>query len=174
MTVWIDLNERQRNYFSSMSVKLGYSTEILLWAWDHISDWLDDIDGLDSNIYACDLSNEITLNANVNGFVDSPCACDAKEFIKDHFDDCGTCFENQKLNGDIDNVPNPFDDPVRFVVIVYIDVVDNIISNLDFIKKHWDEDLMTFDKKAIDHLRYEMCMIDEDTYDNEEDEDEEV
>lgn len=173
MTVWIDLNERQRNYFSSMSVEHGYSVEILLWAWDHISDWLDDVEGLDSDFCASDLSYQITLNANVNGFIDSPCTCDAKKFIQEYFDDCGVCFENQKLNGDIDNVPNPFDDPSSFVVIVYMDVVDNIINNLDFIKDHWDDDL-TLDKKTIDHLRYEMCMIDEDPYDNEEDEDEEV
>lgn len=172
MTVWIDLNERQRNYFSSMSIKHGYSTEVLLWAWDHISDWLDDIEGLDSNYEVSDLSSEITLNANVNGFVDSPCACDAKEFIKEHFDDCGTCFENLKDEG-IDSIPNPFDDPVVFVVFVYIDVVDKIINRLDFISEHWSDNL-TLDKKTIDHLRYEMCMIDEDPYDNEEDEDEEV
>lgn len=172
MTVWNDLNDSQQDYFYLMNIKLGYSIEVLFWAWDHISDWLNDIDGLDSNFYVSDLSREITLNASANGFIDSPNTWDAKEFIKEHFDDCGNCFENLKSNGI--NIPNPFDDSAAFVVFVYMDVVDKIINNLDFIKEHWYDNLITFDKKTIDHLRFEMCMIDEDPYDNEEDEDEEV
>lgn len=162
---WEDMTERQRNFFSNLEVWTGYSLDTLIWAWEHIGDWLDGNE--DRDVYGAELGFEITLYENSNGFVDDPYTHTAKEWIKGHFDDCAVYWEYERLTfGSDGNKTNPFDEPVTYQVLIYINVVEQIMSNLPYVDRHWNDDI-TLTPDVIARLRYELCMTDEEPEDEE-------
>lgn len=168
MMNWNDMTERQQDFFGRLGSRTDYSFDTLVWAWEHIDMWLDYNEGRD--VYGTDLGFEITLNENNNGFVDDPYTYTAKEWIKAHFDDCAVYWEYEKDNyGPDGNKVNPFDDPVTYVLLIYINTVEQIISSLPYIDEHWDDEI-TLTPNVIARLRYELCMTD-DCPDDEEDDD---
>ena len=167
MMKWEDMTERQRNFFSDLEVRTDYSLDTLVWAWEHIDYWLDENEGRD--IYGAELGFEITLNENNDGYVDNPYTYTAKEWIKDHFEDCAVYWEYEKDNyGSDGNKVNPFDEPVTYQLLIYINTVEQIINNLPYVDGHWD-DSITLTPNVIAHLRYELCMTDEEPADEETD-----
>ena len=165
---WEDMTERQRDFFGQLGRTTAYSIDTLVWAWEHIDDWFDENEGRD--VYGSDLGFEITLYENNNGFVDDAYTYTAKEWIKNHFDDCATYWEYERFEfGGDGNKVNPFDEPVKYQVLIYINVVEQIIASLPYVDEHWNDDI-TLTPNVIARLRYELCMTDD--YE-EEDEDEE-
>ena len=170
---WNDMTERQKEFFGRLACETGYSGDTLVWAWDHISDWLDDIEGENMDVYGSELGFEITSEENCNGFVDDPYTYTAKEWIKEHFDDCAEYWEYEKFNFGSDAQTNPFDDPMKYKVLVFIAVVRDIVAGLPYIEEHWNDDI-TLTPDVIARLRYELCMTDDyPDEDNEVDNDEE-
>lgn len=159
MMNWNDMTERQKDFFARLARDTEYSLDTLVWAWDHIADWLDDHEGEGVDAYGADLGFEITLNENNDGFVDDPYTYNAKEWIKGHFDDCAVYWEYEKFNYG-ENKTNPFDEPVTYKLLIYINVVRDIIASLPYIDDHWDDNI-TLTPDVIAHLRYELCMTDD-------------
>lgn len=157
--MWEDMTERQRDFFRNLVVCTGYSLDTLIWAWGHIDDWLDGNEGRD--VWGADLGFEITLNENNDGFVDDPYTHTANEWIKGHFDDCAVYWEYEKDSyGPDGNKVNPFDDPVTYQLLIYINTVEQIVSSLPYVDEHWNDDI-TLTPDVIARLRYELCMTDE-------------
>lgn len=168
---WEDMTERQRDFFGELERRTDYSVDALVWAWDHIDYWLDGNEGRD--VWGADLGFEITLNENTNGFVDNPYTYTAKEWIKEHFDDCATYWEYEKDNyGSDGNKVNPFDEPVTYQLLIFINAVEQIINSLPYVDEHRD-DKITLTPNVIARLRYELCMTDDCPDENGEDENEE-
>lgn len=164
---WNDMTERQREFFAELARRTDYSLDTLVWAWDHIDGWFDNNEGRD--VYGADLGFEITLNENNDGFVDDPYTYTAKEWIKEHFDDCAVYWEYERFNyGSDGNKVNPFDEPVKYVVLIYINAVEQIVSNLPYIEEHWNDNI-TLTPNVIARLRYELCMTNGCPADDEED-----
>lgn len=156
---WNNMTERQQDFFGQLGRRTAYSFDTLVWALDHIDAWFDENEGRD--VYGSDLGFEITLNENNNGFVDDPYTYTAKEWIKAHFDDCAVYWEYEKDNyGSDGNKVNPFDEPVTYQVLVYINAVEQIMSSLPYVEEHWNDDI-TLTPDAIARLRYELCMSDD-------------
>lgn len=168
---WEDMTERQRNFFAELERRTDYSLDTLIWAWDHIDAWLDDNEGRDT--WGAELGFEITLDENNDGFVDNPYTYTAKEWIKEHFEDCAVYWEYEKYNYGTDgNKVNPFDEPVTYQLLIYINTVEQIIASLPYVDEHWDDDI-TLTPNVIARLRYELCMTDEEPVVEEESDEEE-
>ena len=162
---WEDMTERQREFFSDLEARTDYSLDTLVWAWDHIDAWFDDNEGRDT--YGADLGFEITLDENEGGYVDDPYTYTATEWIKAHFDDCATYWEYERFNYGADgNKTNPFDEPVKYQVLIFINTVEQIMASLPYINEHWNDDI-TLTPAVIARLRYELCMTDEEPADKE-------
>lgn len=156
---WEDMTERQRDFFGRLERCTDYTLDTLVWAWEHIDAWFDNNEGRD--VYSSDLGFEITLNENYDGYVDDPYTYNAKEWIKGHFDDCAVYWEYEKDSyGPDGNKVNPFDEPVKYQVLIYINVVEQIINSLPYIDGHWNDNI-TLTPDVIARLRYELCMTDE-------------
>ena len=84
-------------------------------------------------------------------------------------------WEYEKDNyGSDGNKVNPFDEPVTYVVLIYINAVEQIINNLPYVDEHWNDDI-TLTPNVIARLRYELCMTDDcppEETDNDNDEEE--
>lgn len=170
MMNWNDMTERQQDFFARLGRDTEYSFDTLVWAWEYIDVWFDDHEGID--IYVSELDCEITLAENEAGFVDDPYTYNAREWIKEHFDDCAVYWEYEKFNYG-DNKTNPFDEPVTYKLLIYINIVKEIITSLPYVDEHWN-DKITLTPDVIARLRYELCMTDdcpddEDDENNEED-----
>lgn len=166
---WEDMTERQRNFFGELERRTDYSLDTLVWAWDHIDAWLDGNEGRD--VWGADLGFEITLNENNNGFVDDPYTYTAKEWIKEHFDDCAVYWEYERFTfGSDGNKTNPFDDPVTYQVLIFINAVEQIVTSLPYVNERWDDNII-LTPNVIALLRYELCMTDEEPVDEEDGQD---
>ena len=100
-----------------------------------ISDKLDEMEG--STVHGADLSNEITMEDNVNGtmFVSSQ---NARDFINDHPEQAAETYEYFKDMGmDINPYANP--DAYSFYMESY--GVDQAISSSSYIQQHWNEEI---------------------------------
>ena len=162
---WDDMTERQRQFFSELECRTCYSFDTLVWAWDHISDWLDENEG--RNVYGAEFGFEITSRENNDGFVDDPYTYNAKEWIKEHFDDCAEYWEYERCNYGSDAQTNPFDNPVKYQVLLFINAMEQIMSSLPYVDEHWNDDI-TLTPNVIARLRYELCMTDDYPADDEE------
>lgn len=157
---WEDMTERQREFFEELERRTDYSFDTLVWAWEHIDAWLSEAEGEGMDVYGAELGFEITLNENDDGFVDDPYTYNAKEWIKTHFDDCAVYWEYEKDNYGTDGRTNPFDDPVKYKVLIFINAVEQIIASLPYVDEHWNDDI-TLTPNVIARLRYELCMTDD-------------
>lgn len=158
MTTYIELNDAKREHIIDMACKTGYTGAVILWATDILSDRLDGMEG--RKICVCDLAYELTNNENCDGYVDSPYTIDAKEWIVAHYDDCGVAYDDMKYDYD-SNTPNPFDEPVRFQLYVYMEIVKAIVRHWDWTEEHYDEEV-TLTPEIIAILKRELWGDDND------------
>lgn len=104
---------------------------------EHLLDKLEDYKGCKS--YACDLYNLLTEGINADGSA-TYSTYEAKEYIKEWFEDAGNYYEYAKMNfGEVFN--NPFERPEAFMVEMIIQGVSVLLNDVKTISDNWDEEI---------------------------------
>ena len=88
-------------------------------------------------IYACDLADTIFEVYNVDGTVTYN-IYNAEKFIKKYFREVGYVLESLEYENNF----NPFLEPEKTQVIVYLEVADIIVSNIPYIQENWNEKII--------------------------------
>ena len=122
---------------------------------EHLSDQLQDYKGCTS--YACDLYILLTEGINADG--SATCSTyEAKEYIKEWFEDAGNYYEYAKDNfGEVFN--NPFENPEAFMVEMIIQGVSVLLNDVRTISDKWNDEIKITDKlikeitKHIDSIK---------------------
>lgn len=94
----------------------------------------------DREIYGADLGYEIFEEANCNGSYTCD-AQEAKEFIKDYYEDIGEVLDNIKFNLGAENIPNPFTESERFQVVIMLEMGDALCAQCSFIDENWNNSI---------------------------------
>ena len=107
---------------------------------DYLIDELKEMRGQKQSHYGCDLGNHLTHGPNVNGSITFS-TYEAKEYIKEWFDEAGEVYQYQKDNyGEV--MQNPFESPEAFMVCMLIEGVNNILNQCDVISDNWNDNIV--------------------------------
>lgn len=110
--------------------------ELKQWLIEEIKEHLYNYE--DCEIYACDLAYTIFEGENVNGSY----TCNtyqAKEWIKKYWDDIGEIIEEIKFQLGSEYIPNVFDEPEKFQVVIVLEGANFVLSQSDYINTHWND-----------------------------------
>lgn len=117
----------------------------------------------DVTIYACDLSYTLFESYNVDGTVTYN-TYSAEMWIKNNWDNIGEVLEELKFQFDDsyfkDIVFDIWNNPEKFMVIVYLEVGSYLLSKCNFIDNNWNEEIiLTSDNidlisKQLEELKY--------------------
>ena len=113
---------------------------------------LEDYEG--ANVYACDLAYTLFEGYNIDGTVTYG-TFKASEWIKTHFDELGEVVEDIKFNLGSEFIPNIFDEPEKFMVVVYLEVGASLLSQCKFINDNWN-DKIELTKKNINTIKEQL------------------
>ena len=94
----------------------------------------------DFKVYGCDLGYEIFEEANINGSFTCS-SYDSIQWIKKYFDDFSEIIENIKFNLGDDFIPNLFENPEQFQVVIMLEVSNELIGKCPFVDTNWDEEI---------------------------------
>ena len=121
---------------------------------------LENYEGID--FYACDLSYTLFEGYNVDGTM-AYSTKEAKEFIKEYWDDIGEVYEECafQFGGDFMKDYNPFYNPEKFMVLIVIESANYLIGRCPTIEKNWNGDKLTLDTKMIKTITKELNEIKE-------------
>jgi len=114
---------------------MDFSKGFKNWLFEMISDALEDYE--DVEIYGCDLALKLFEGQNANGSV-SCSSYEAKEFIREYWDDAGEIIDDWKSN--TGESINPFENPESFQVIMLLEGARDILSQSSFIDEHWNDE----------------------------------
>lgn len=123
---------------------------------DFLLNQLEDYKGCTS--YACDLYILLTEGINADGSATCS-AYEAKEYIKEWFDQAGEYFECAKMNfGEVFN--NPFENPEAFMVEMIIQGVYSLLSDVPTISEKWNKKIEITDE-LIEEIKEHISTIQE-------------
>lgn len=109
---------------------------------DHIINRLWDY--LGGEVDGCDLAYKLTESENIDGAW-VMYRTNAIEYIECNWDTANEVYSYwQDYGYDL----NPFDDPEKFTVFMLHYGVERMLSDIDYVKDHWDEEFI-LDEKAI-------------------------
>ena len=115
---------------------------------------LDNIDNFEGQtVYACDLGNDLTQGMNCDGSFTYSRAL-ALDYLKEWWDDAADYWNYEKDNFG-ENLHNPFDNPEAYTVCMVIEGVNGLMSQLQFIDKHWN-DKITVSKRNINTIKKQL------------------
>ena len=94
----------------------------------------------DREIYGADLGYEIFDEANCNGSYTCD-AQEAKEFIKDYYEDIGDVVESIEFNLGKGSVCNCFNEPEKFQVQIMLEMSNALCAQCPFIDENWNNSI---------------------------------
>ena len=99
----------------------------------------------DTKVYACELAYTLLEGYNIDGSITYN-TYDAKEWIKENYDDIGEFLENYGFCVGNDNLSSLaidiFTNPEKAMVIIVYEVATNILSKLKFIEDNWNNEII--------------------------------
>ena len=116
---------------------------------DFIINNIDDYS--DQSIYGCDLGYTITEGINADGTC-TYSTYKAKEYIKFWRDEAADYFQYEKDNFG-ENLHNPFENPEAYMVCMVIQGVNNLLSQISFIDKNWNNKIKLTEKNIKKIIR---------------------
>lgn len=123
---------------------------------DYLLNQLEDYKGCKS--YACDLYILLTEGINADGSA-TYSTYEAKEYIKEWFEDAGKCYEYANMNlGEVFN--NPFERPEAFMVEMIIQGVSVLLSDVPTISQNWNDKIEITDE-LIEEIKKHISTINE-------------
>jgi len=119
---------------------------------DIITDRLFDYE--DTKTYGCDMAYTLLEQYNIDGsyFYST---YESEEFIKQHFSELGEIVEEISFQLGKEFIPNIFDEPEKFTVVIFLEVANYILSQCKTIDDNWNNE-MTLNKKTINQIIKEM------------------
>ncbi len=97
----------------------------------------------DTEHYACELAYDLLEGYNIDGTI-TYSTQEAKQWIKNNFDDLGEIVAEREENGY--STPNLFDNPELFMVVIYLEVANYVMDKCKFINDNWDGTFTLNDK----------------------------
>lgn len=126
---------------------------------DVIDELIEQLYNYENQTYlGCDLGYQLFESYNIDGSV-TYSTYRAKEWIKEHFNDLGEIVEELKFQLGSEFIPNIFDEPEKFMVVIYLEVANYLMAQCEFIDTNWNNtiDLTTKNieiiKKQLEELR---------------------
>ena len=113
---------------------------------------LYDYEGL--SCYSCDLAYTLFEAYNYDGTI-TYSTNESIKWIKQNFENLGEIIEEIKLSIGVENIPNVFEEPEKFQVIIYLEVASYLMSQCQLINDKWN-DKITLDKKTIEIIKKQL------------------
>lgn len=113
---------------------MEFTSEFRKWIDEKIADALDE--NIRETVYGSELPYKLFEGENIDGSVTYN-TYEAKEFIKNHWDDASEIAQYLMENFDISL--NPFENPEKFHVCMLLYGAEDIINESQFVGEHWDE-----------------------------------
>lgn len=117
---------------------------------DCLLDKLEDSEELET--YGCDLAYQLFESDNMDGvcwFVGAS-YYENDEIIKKYWDDLPEIIEEIKANFDDDYFKDflysMFDNPCKFVLIIFIEVANYLLGQCKFVENNWDNEIILTEK----------------------------
>lgn len=107
-----------------------------------------------SDVYSCDLAYTLFEGYNVDGSI-TYSTYEAQEWIKKHFNELGEIVEEIKFQLGSENIPNIFDEPEAFMVVIYLEVANYLCGKCELIDKNWN-DKIKLNKKTIETIKKQL------------------
>lgn len=125
---------------------------------EKIIDKLHDYEG--ETVYSCDLAYTLFESENMDGTMTYN-SYEAKEWIKNNFDDIGEVWEELKFQFGEDFVKdlNIFDEPEKFMVIVVLESASYLLSQCKTIDDNWNNEIK-LNKTNIKKIEKELKELD--------------
>lgn len=102
---------------------------------DAITKELEEMEGME--VYGCDLGYQLFEEANINGSYTCN-AYEAKQWIKEHFDELDEVVEDIKFNLGERAVFNPFLEPEEFMVVCMLELSSTLIGQCQTVDENWN------------------------------------
>jgi len=120
---------------------------------DRIIELLEEYE--DIEMYGYDIGYTIFERYNYDGTM-TYSTYEAKKWIEKYFDDIGEILEELNFEfGDTNSIPNVFDNPEAFMVVIVIEGANYILSNLYTVEKYWN-DKFILTKHKINAIKREL------------------
>lgn len=116
----------------------------------------------DVKVYGTDLAYTLFESENIDGtFTYS--SYEAKEWIKNNFDELGEVWEELRFQFGVDylNNYNLFEDPEKFMVLVILESAGYILGQCKTVQDNWDNE-MILTKENIKKIEKELKELDDD------------
>lgn len=97
----------------------------------------------DTEHYGCDLAYDLFEEYNIDGSI-TYSKYEAKEWVENNFEDLDEIVEERRANGL--EVPNIFDRPEAFMVVIYLEVASYLVGQCKFINDNWNNIIVLNDK----------------------------
>lgn len=99
---------------------------------------LDEYEG--QSQYCCDLGYYLFEGANYDCTY-TYSTYQAKEWIKEHWDDIGEVVEELKFSLGAESIPNVFDYPEKFMVVIMLELASYMLGKCPYIDKRWNDEI---------------------------------
>lgn len=119
---------------------------------DKLIDQLYNYEG--QTIYGADMSYTLFEGYNVDGSI-TYSTWEAKEWIKNNFENLGEIIEEIIFQLGSENIPNIFDEPEKFMVVIYLEVASYLCGQCKTIDENWNEEI-TLNKRTIKAIEKEL------------------
>ncbi len=103
---------------------------------EDLADKLNNYEG--QSVYGCDLAFTLFECYNADGSV-TYSTYEAKEWIKNHFDELGEIVEEMRDNWEYDAGADIFDNPEKFMTSVYLWIASEICGSLTSVQEFWND-----------------------------------
>lgn len=115
----------------------------------------------DTTEYGCDLAYTLFEGENIDGSFTYN-AHEAKEWIKDNYDDISEVYEELIANFGTDYLKdfNMFDNPEKFMVLIILEAANYILGRCPLIEEFWNDQL-TLTKENIKTLEKQLNDLDD-------------
>lgn len=91
----------------------------------------------DSNNYGSELAYNLFESYNIDGSMTYN-SFEAINWIKQNFEDLGEIVEEIKFSGL--EIPNVFDEPEKFMVVIFLEVGEYLMGECDFVVENWNNE----------------------------------
>ena len=111
-------------------------------------------DMIGQEIYGCDLGYQLFDNANCDGSY-TYSTHEAKEWIREYFDELGDVVEEIQFNLGENSVANCFNEPEKFMVQIMLEMSSSIIAQVSIVDENWNNEFI-LTKEVIEEITKEL------------------
>ena len=119
---------------------------------DEMKNHLENMEGL--TVYGADLGYAIFESENIDGSY-TYSSHEAKEWIKEYFDELGELVEEITAQLGAETIPNVFDNPEAFQVVIMLECSSFLCGRCKTIENAWDEEI-TLTEEVIKNICKEL------------------